>query len=48
MERSKRGHVPMFSGITLLKSMCPKTRDERTHMSMTPYASVIGSIMYAM
>ena len=38
----------MFSGITLLKSMCPKTQDERKHMSMTPYASAIGSIMYTM
>ena len=38
----------MFSGITLLKSICPKTQDERKHMSMTPYALAIGSIMYAM
>ena len=28
--------------------MCPKTQDEMTHMSMTPYASAIGSIMYVM
>ena len=38
----------MVSGITLLKSMCPQTQDERTHMNMIPYASAIGSIMYAM
>ena len=38
----------MVSGITLSKFMCPKTQDERTHMNMTPYASAIGSIMYAM
>ena len=38
----------MTHGITLSKSMCTKTQDERTRMSMTPYASVIGSIMYAM
>ena len=36
----------MFSGITLSKSIRPKTQDERTRMSMTPYASAIGSIMY--
>ena len=48
MEQSKRGYIPMYSGITLLKSMCPKTRDERTRMSTTPYALAIGSIMYAM
>ena len=48
MEQSKRGYVPMSSGITLSKSMCPKTQDGRTHMSTAPYASVIGSIMYTM
>ena len=48
MERFKRGYFLMSSGITLLKSMCPKTQDERTHMSMTPYATTRGSIMYAM
>ena len=37
----------MSSGITLSKSMCLKTQDERTRMSMTPYDSAIGSIMYA-
>ena len=45
MEQSKREYIPMSSGITLSKSMCPKTQDERTRMSMTPYALVIGSIM---
>ena len=48
MELSKRGYILMFSGITLLKFMCPKTQDERTNMIMTPYSSAIGSIMYAM
>ena len=38
----------MSSGITLSMSMCPKTQDERTHMSMTPYALAIGSIVYVM
>ena len=48
MEKSKKGNIPMKNGITFSKSMCPKTQDKRTHMSMTPYASAIGSIMYAM
>ena len=48
MEQSKRGFISMTHGINLSKSMCPKTQDERTHMSMIPYASTIGSIMYAM
>ena len=38
----------MVSGVTLSKSMCSKTQYERTHLSMIPYASAIGSIMYAM
>ena len=37
----------MTHGITLSKSLCPWTQDERTHMSLIPYASVIGSIMYS-
>ena len=48
MERSKRGYIPMVSGITLSKSLCSHKQDERTHMNMIPYASSIGSIMYAM
>ena len=38
----------MTHGITLSKSMCPWTQDERTRISMIPYASTIGSIMYSM
>ena len=38
----------MVSGITFSKSLCPQTQDERTLMSMIPYVSAIGSIMYAM
>ena len=37
----------MVSGITLSKSLCPQTQDERTRMNMIPYASAIGSSMYA-
>ena len=48
MEQSKRGYVPMVSRITLSKSLCSQTQDERTRMSMIPYASTIRSIMYVM
>ena len=48
MQYSKRGYLPMSHGITLSKSQCPKTKDERERMSKIPYASAIGSIMYAM
>ena len=42
MDHSKRGFIPMTHGITLSKSMYPRTQDKRTHMSLIPYASVIG------
>ena len=38
----------MSHGISLSKSQCPNTKDEREKMSKIPYASAIGSIMYAM
>ncbi|KAK8662652.1 hypothetical protein V6N13_024543 [Hibiscus sabdariffa] len=48
MEESKRGFLPMRHGISLSKEMCPSSPQEREHMSQIPYASAIGSIMYAM
>ena len=48
MENSKREFLPMSHGISLNKNQCPMTQDERDHMSKIPYASAIGSIMYAM
>ncbi|KAK8610748.1 hypothetical protein V6N13_081904 [Hibiscus sabdariffa] len=48
MEESKRLFLPMRHGISLSKEMCPSTPQERERMSQIPYASAIGSIMYAM
>ncbi|KAL4351912.1 hypothetical protein GQ457_06G010610 [Hibiscus cannabinus] len=48
MEESKRGFLPMRLGNSLSKEMCPSTPQERERMSQIPYASAIGSIMYAM
>ena len=48
MQDSKRGFLPMSHGIKLSKSQCPTTKDERERMDSIPYASAIGSIMYAM
>ncbi|KAK8597313.1 hypothetical protein V6N13_001936 [Hibiscus sabdariffa] len=48
MEESKRGFLPMRHDISLSKEMCPSTPQERERMSQIPYASAIGSIMYAM
>ncbi|KAK9020300.1 hypothetical protein V6N11_054789 [Hibiscus sabdariffa] len=42
------GFLPMRHGISLSKEMCPSTPQEREQMSQIPYASAIGSIMYAM
>ncbi|XP_052170366.1 secreted RxLR effector protein 161-like [Diospyros lotus] len=48
MEDSKRGLLPFRHGIHLSRDMCPKTQEERDRMSRIPYASAIGSLMYAM
>ncbi|CAA0811143.1 Unknown protein, partial [Striga hermonthica] len=48
MEESKRGYIPMSHGVSLSKTMSLKTPEERERMSYIPYASAIGSIMYAM
>src|SRR4051812_174646 len=48
MEKSKKGLLPMSHGVVLCKSQCPKNADEKVEMSTVPYASAIGSVMYAM
>ena len=48
MELSKKGFLPIVCGKHLSKSMCPKTLEESERMRQIPYASAIGSIMYAM
>ena len=48
MQDSKKGFLPMSHGVSLCKSQCPSTPDEQEKMSAIPYASAIGSIMYAM
>ena len=48
MLNSKKGMVPMVLGKSLSKAGCPLTREARDYMSKIPYASAIGSIMYAM
>ncbi|CAL9011762.1 unnamed protein product [Prunus brigantina] len=48
MEQSKKGLLPVRHGLHLSKNMCPKTPEEIQQMSKIPYASGIGSLMYAM
>ncbi|GJT38372.1 putative RNA-directed DNA polymerase [Tanacetum coccineum] len=48
MDNSKKGILPLHHGIKISSDLCPKTNDELDKMSRVPYASAIGSIMYAM
>jgi hypothetical protein len=48
MENAKKGMLPMSHGTVLSKNQCPQTADERVQMTSVPFASAIGSIMYAM
>ena len=48
MDESKKGFLPMLQGKILSKTQCPATAEDREIMNKIPYASAIGSIMYAM
>ena len=48
MDGSKKGFLPMLQGTTLSKTQSPATAKDRDAMDKIPYASAIGSIMYAM
>ena len=45
---SKKGSHPSVLGFHLSLDDCPKTVEEKQHMSKVPYASAVGSLMYAM
>ena len=47
IQNSKRGFLLMSHGISLSKTQYPMTQYKRDRMSKIPYASTIGSIMYA-
>ena len=40
--------MPVLQGVQLSTAQCPTTAEDREKMSVIPYASAIGSIMYAM
>ncbi|KAJ9561764.1 hypothetical protein OSB04_006924 [Centaurea solstitialis] len=48
MDESKKGFIPMQHGIVLSKAQCPESSQDKDRMKLIPYASAIGSIMYAM
>ncbi|KAL5750844.1 hypothetical protein ACOSP7_005117 [Xanthoceras sorbifolium] len=48
MQDAKPVSTPLGVHFRLSKEQSPKTEEERTHMAKVPYASAIGSLMYAM
>ncbi|KAJ9557744.1 LOW QUALITY PROTEIN: hypothetical protein OSB04_012358 [Centaurea solstitialis] len=48
MDESKKGFIPMQHGIVLSKTQCSASSQDQDKMKSVPYASAIGSIMYAM
>ena len=47
MNEAKPMSTPLGSHFKLSKEQSPKTEEEKDHMSKVPYASTIGSLMYA-
>ena len=48
MDQAKKGFLSMLQGVKLSQTQCPTTIEDREKMKVIPYASAIGSIMYAM
>jgi len=48
MQDSKPMDTLVDKNLSLSRDMCLKTPEEKKKMSRAPYASVIGSLMYAM
>ena len=48
MRDSKLVNVPIPVGTNISAEQCPKTQEEEEDMSRVPYASAVGSLMYAM
>ena len=48
MQDSKPMDTSVDKSLSLSRDMCPKTSKEKEKMSKIPYASAVGSLMYAM
>jgi hypothetical protein len=48
MHGSKLVKVPIPIGVKLSADQCPKAQEKEEDMSHVPYASAVGSLMYAM
>lgn len=48
MQNEKPVSTPFTSHLKLTKEMFPNTQEDMDYMSKVPYASTVGSLMYAM
>ena len=48
MQNSKKGWLPFRHGVPLFDDQRPKTQEEEDMMRQVPYASAVGSLIYAM
>ena len=48
MDQAKKGFLPVLQGVKFSQTQCAATSEDREKMKVIPYASAIGSIMYAM
>ena len=48
MQNSKKGLLPFRHGVPLSDDQRPKILEEEKTMRQVPYASAMGSLMYAM
>ena len=48
MDQSKKGFLHVLQGVKLSQTQSSATAEDREKMKVIPYASAIGSIMYAM
>src|SRR5215216_5950379 len=48
MDQSKKGFLPVLQGVKLSQTQSSTTAEDREKIKVIPYASAIGSIMYAM
>ena len=48
MKKSKPVSTPLAGHFKLSERLCPSTEKEKGEMSIIPYSSAIGSLMYTM
>ncbi|KAH9291111.1 hypothetical protein KI387_044682, partial [Taxus chinensis] len=48
MQNAKPVSTPMAGHFKLSKDQCPSSQEEVKYMTRVPYASAVGSLMYAM